>query len=287
MPSLRDFRRRIKSLQSTQKICQAMKAVATAKMAKAQSVLLAARPYSRYLHDVLARLARAAGDTRHPLLAVREPRRVCYVVMTADRGLCGGFNSNLLRLAMREINACPGEVSVVAVGRKGRNFFRFRHMAMDAEFTGLGEDIRFAYAREIAKVIINKYAAEEYDAVYLVYPQFVNILVQRPIAQQVLPIEPPTGEIRSKGPEPLYIFEPSAEGVLHDLLPKYVETAVFHALLELKAGEHSARMTAMDAATKNTEDLIARLTLRMNRVRQEGITKELLDIVGGAAALES
>ncbi|ACX51258.1 ATP synthase F1, gamma subunit [Ammonifex degensii KC4] len=287
MPSLRDYRRRIKSLQSTRKICQAMKAVATAKMAKAQAALLAARPYSRHLREVLARLARAAGDVRHPLLAVREPRKVCYVVMTADRGLCGGFNSNLLRLAMREISACPGEVALIAVGRKGRNFFRFRRMAMDAEFTGLGEEIRFAYAREIAKVIINKYSAGEYDAVYLIYPQFINILVQRPTVQKVLPIEPPTEEPKAKGPEPLYIFEPSAEGVLCDLLPKYVETAIFHALLELKAGEHSARMTAMDAATKNTEDLIARLTLKMNRVRQESITKELLDIVGGAAALES
>lgn len=290
MPSLRDYRRRIKSLQSTQKICKAMKAVATAKMAKAQAAVTAARPYARQIHEVLGRLSRAAGDVKHPLLAVREPKKVCYIIVTADRGLCGGFNSNILRTAMREIQVHP-EAALVAVGRKARNFFRFRRMPMEAEFTGLGEDIKFSYARQIAKIPIEKYAAGEYDAVYVIFSKFINILVQQPTVVRVLPVEPPaeqveTGKEQKKGPEPLYIFEPSAEAVLYDLLPKYVETVIFHAILESKAGEHSARMTAMDGATKNTEDMIARTTLKMNRVRQEGITKELLDIVGGAAALE-
>lgn len=290
MPALREFRRRIKSLQSTQRICQAMKAVATAKMAKAQTAVTAARPYARQIHEVLGRLSRAAGDVKHPLLAVREPKKVCYIVITADRGLCGGFNSNILRTAMREIQAHPG-AAVVAVGRKARNFFRFRRVVMDAEFTGLGEDIKFAHARQIAKVPIEKYAAGEYDAVYVIYSKFINILVQQPTVTKILPVEPPAEEgavqeEKKQGPQPLYIFEPSAEAVLFDLLPKYVETVIFHAILESKAGEHSARMTAMDSATKNTEELIARVTLRMNRVRQEGITKELLDVVGGAAALE-
>jgi len=291
MPALRDFRRRIKSLQSTQKICKAMKAVATAKMAKAQAAVTAARPYARRIHEVLGRLSQAAGDVKHPLLAVREPNRICYIVVTADRGLCGGFNSNILRTAMREIHAHPG-AALVAVGRKARNFFRFRRMEMVAEFTGLGEDIKFAHARQIAKLPIEKYAAGEYDAVYVVYSKFINILVQQPTVVKILPVEPPADdeeagkEGKKHGPQPLYIFEPSAEAVLYDLLPKYVETVIFHAILESKAGEHSARMTAMDGATKNTEDMIGRLTLKMNRVRQEGITKELLDIVGGAAALE-
>ncbi|MEW6447897.1 MAG: ATP synthase F1 subunit gamma [Bacillota bacterium] len=291
MPSLRDFRRRIKSLQSTQKICKAMKAVATAKMAKAQAAVTAARPYARQIHEVLGRLSRAAGDVKHPLLAVREPKKVCYIVITADRGLCGGFNSNILRTTMRELQAHP-DAALVAVGRKARNFFRFRKMPMEAEFTGLGEDIKFAYARQIAKLPIEKYAAGEYDAVYVVYSKFINILVQQPTVVKVLPVEPPAEEEgagkeeKKRGPEPLYIFEPSAEAVLYDLLPKYVETVIYHAILESKAGEHSARMTAMDGATKNTEEMIARTTLRMNRVRQDGITKELLEIVGGAAALE-
>ncbi len=289
MPSLRDFRTRIKSLQSTQKICKAMKAVATARMAKAQVAVTAARPYARQIHEVLGRLSQAAGDVKHPLLAVREPKKVCYIVITADRGLCGGFNSNVLRTVLREVAAHP-DAALVAVGRKARNFFRFRRMPMEAEFTGLGEDIKFAFARQITKVPIEKYAAGEYDAVYVVYSKFVNILVQQPTVVKILPVDPPSEqagqEEKKKGPEPLYIFEPSAEAVLYNLLPKYIETVIFHALLESKAGEHSARMTAMEGATKNTEDMIGRTTLRMNRVRQEGITKELLDIVGGAAALE-
>jgi F-type H+-transporting ATPase subunit gamma len=268
-----------------------MKAVATAKMAKAQAAVTAARPYARQIHEVLGRLSQAAGDVKHPLLAVREPKKVCYIVITADRGLCGGFNSNILRTVMREIQSHP-DAAIVAVGRKARNFFRFRRMATDAEFTGLGEDIKFAHARQIAKVPIEKYAAGEYDAVYVVYSKFINILVQQPTVAKVLPVEPPAeeGEAgqegKKHGPQPLYIFEPSAEAVLFDLLPKYVETVIFHAILESKAGEHSARMTAMDGATKSTEEMIDRLTLKMNRARQEGITKELLEIVGGAAALE-
>jgi len=268
-----------------------MKAVATAKMAKAQAAVTAARPYARQIHEVLGRLSRAAGEVKHPLLMVREPKKVCYIVITADRGLCGGFNSNILRTAMRELQAHP-DAGVVAVGRKARNFFRFRKIPMEAEFTGLGEDIRFAYAREIAKLPVEKYAAGEYDAVYVIYSKFINILVQQPTVVKLLPLEPPAGEEeagkeeKKRGPAALYIFEPSAEAVLCELLPKYIETVIFHAILESKAGEHSARMTAMDGATKNTEDMIVRTTLKMNRVRQDGITKELLEIVGGAAALE-
>lgn len=289
MPSLRDYRRRIKSLQSTRKICQAMKAVATAKMAKAQAAVMAARPYARQVQEVLARLSEAAGTIKHPLLTVREPNKVCYIVITADRGLCGGFNSNILRTVMKELQKNPG-AALITVGRKGRDFFRFRRIPVEEAFVGLGEDIKFAHARQIAKIVIDKYTAAEYDAVYVIFSKFVNVLVQQPTVVKLLPIEPPSEESEAakekRGPQALYIFEPSAEAVLHSLLPKYVETVIFHAILESKASEHSARMTAMDAATKNTEDLIARLTLKMNRVRQETITKELLDIVGGAAALE-
>ncbi len=298
MPALRDFRRRIKSVKSTQKICKAMKAVATAKMARAQATVIAARPYGRQLHEVLGRVASAAAgaDVQNPLLAVREPKKVCYVVVTADRGLCGGFNSNLLRTAVRELNKWD-EFKLVAVGRKCRNFFRFREWERDAEFIGLGEDIRFEQGQEIARFVINKYIAGEYDAVYMVYSKFVNILVQQPTVVKLLPVEPPAGETAAKaegGEEAAapkksrvdYIFEPSAADVLDCLLPRYVENSVYRGLIESKASEQSARMMAMDAATKNAGEMIDRLTLQMNRLRQEGITKELLDIVGGAAALE-
>lgn len=297
MPALRDFRRRIKSVKSTQKICKAMKAVATAKMARAQATVVAARPYARQLHEVLGRVASAATDVQNPLLTVREPKKVCYIVITADRGLCGGFNSNLLRTAVRELNKWD-DFNIVAVGRKCRNFFRFREWSRDAEFIGLGENIRFEQGQEIARFVINKYIAGEYDAVYMVYSKFVNILVQQPTVVKLLPVEPPAEEAaaaKAGGEEEVaapkktrvdYIFEPSAADVLDYLLPRYVENSVYHGLIESKASEQSARMMAMDAATKNAGEMIDRLTLQMNRLRQEGITKELLDIVGGAAALE-
>ncbi|MEW6459458.1 MAG: ATP synthase F1 subunit gamma, partial [Bacillota bacterium] len=292
MPALRDFRRRIKSVKSTQKICKAMKAVATAKMARAQATVVAARPYARQLHEVLGRVASAARDVQNPLLTVREPKRVCYIVITADRGLCGGFNSNILRTAVKELNKWE-EFKLVAVGRKCRNFFRFRDWERDAEFIGLGENIRFEQGQQIARFVINKYIAGEYDAVYMVYSKFVNMLVQQPTVVKLLPVEPPAEEAAEKagGEEAAapkkatvdYIFEPSAADVLDYLLPRYVENSVYHGLIESKASEQSARMMAMDAATKNAGEMIDRLTLQMNRLRQEGITKELLDIVGGAA----
>lgn len=299
MASVRDLRRKIRSVQSTQKICQAMKAVATAKMAQAQEQVLAARPYARKLHEVLGRVSEAARDVKNPLLAVRDPKKICYVVITADRGLCGGFNTNLLRLTTREVDkAGEADVALVAVGRKARNFFRFREWETDGEYIGLGEDIDPAVAIEIANFVIKKYEEEEYDAVYLVYSKFKNVMVQVPSLLKLLPVEPPAPEENEEGegaeaakaeaPESqaAYIFEPSAEDILTFLLPKYVENSVFYGLIESKASEHSARMMAMDNATKNADEMIDRLTLQMNRLRQEGITLELLDIVGGAAALE-
>jgi len=281
---LRQLRRRIKAVQSTQQICRAMKAVATAKMAKAQERVIAARPYSQYIKEVLGRLAAAAGDARHPLLEVREPQKVCYVVITADRGLCGAFNANILRRALAEVQKWP-DVSIVAVGRKGRDFFRFRGWKIAQQYVRLGEDIKIGHAKEIARYVMDSYARGEFDRVYLVYSQFINVLVQKPTVVQLLPVEPPA-EGETSRYRVQYIFEPSPEAVLADLLPRYVESIVYHGLIESKASEHSARMTAMDAATKNAGEMIDRLTLRMNRIRQESITKELLDIVGGAAALE-
>jgi len=282
MPSLRDLRRRIRSIKSTQQITKAMKAVSAAKMQKSQDQVIAARPYARRIREVLGRLVSHAQGAKLPLLEEREPQKVAFVVITADRGLCGGFNANLIRRAVQEIKKF-NNVSLFCVGRKGRDFFRRRGYPLAGEYVRLGETIRFTQAQEIARAVGEKYAAGEFDAVYLVYSEFVNVLVQRPTVVRLLPVEPP--QEGDKGYID-YIFEPSAEEVLKELLPLYVENTVFYALLESKASEHSARMTAMDNATKNAGEMIDKLTLAMNRARQTAITTEILEVVSGAAALE-
>jgi len=282
MPSLRDLRRRIRSIKSTQQITKAMKAVSAAKMQKSQDQVVAARPYARRIKEVLGRLVSHAKGAKLPLLEEREPERVAFVVVTADRGLCGGFNANLIRRAVSEMRKF-NNVSVVCVGRKGRDYFRRRGYHLAGEYVRLGETVRFTQAQEIARAVGRKYAAGEFDAVYLIYSEFVNVLVQRPTVVRLLPVEPP--QEGDKGYVD-YIFEPSVEEVLKELLPLYAENTVFYALLESKASEHSARMTAMDSATKNAGEMIDKLTLAMNRARQTAITKEILEVVSGAAALE-
>ncbi len=289
MASLRDLRRRIKATKNMQQITKAMKAVSAAKMRKAQESVTAARPYSKRIKGVLGRVAVASGDVKHPLLAVREPKKAAFVILTADRGLCGGFNSNVIRRATQEINTAKVELDLVTIGRKGRDFFRRRGFKIVKEYVGLGEDIKYATARDIASYVIEKYSAEEYDEVYLIYSQFVNVLVQKPVMVKILPAEPPAEEgpgAEGEAKKAPYIFEPSAEAVLTELLPKYIENAIYQGLLETKAGFYSAQMTAMENATKNASDMIDRLTLTMNRARQAQITKEISEIVGGAAALE-
>jgi len=286
MPNIRDLRRRIKSIKNIQQITKAMKAVSAAKMRRAQENVTAARPYAKRLIGVLGRVAPVTKGVRHPLLEVREPKKAAYVVITADRGLCGGFNSNIIRKAAAEIRNLP-DVELICVGRKGRDFFRKRGYNIIQQYVGLGENVNAAQAREIARYIIDSYSEGQFDAVYLVYSEFVNVMVQRPVAAKLLPAEPPKGKEGDAASGLVdYIFEPSAEEVLASLLPKYVTNTVFQAMLESKAGEQSARMTAMDNATKNASDIISRLTLSMNRARQAAITKEISEIVGGAAALE-
>jgi len=288
MANIRDLRRRIKGIKSTQQITKAMKAVSAAKMRKAQDNVVAARPYAKRLVGVLGRVASVTSGVKHPLLDVREPKKVAYVIITADRGLCGGFNSNIIRRAASEIKDIS-DVSLICVGRKGRDFFRKRGYNIVQQYVGLGENINAGQAREIAQYIIDKYSEGEFDAVYVVYSEFVNVLVQRPIVTKLLPAEPPkeekTDEAKTVGKAD-YIFEPSAEEVLATLLPKYVTNTIFQGMLESKAGFYSAQMTAMDNATKNASEIIAKLTLTMNRARQAAITKEISEIVGGAAALE-
>lgn len=287
MASLRDLRRRIKSIKSTQQITKAMKAVSAAKMRKAQDSVLFARPYSKRIKAVLGRVAVASSGVKNPLLAVREPQKVAFIVITADRGLCGGFNSNVIRSATQEIKKTTSELNLITIGRKSRDFFQRRGYEIAKQYVGLGEDVRYATARDIASFVIEKYSAEEYDEVYLIYSQFINVLIQRPVMHKILPAEPPAEEKSEDEAKKVdYIFEPSAEAVLSELLPKYVENSIFQGLLETKAGFYSAQMTAMDNATKNASDIIDQLTMTLNRARQAQITKEISEIVGGAAALE-
>lgn len=284
MPSMRDIKRRIKSVKSTQQITKAMKMVAAAKLRKAQEKVLAARPYSRRLKEVLGRLAGASADVSHPLLEVRETKRVGYVVVTADRGLCGGFNANILRMSNIEMNNQKQEVSMIAVGRKSRDFFRRLGRKIDSEFVALGDDLKYFQAKEIAQDVVKAYTEGVYDEVYLVYTEFVSAMTQRPTMIKLLPLETPEEDANDS--QALYIYEPSAEAVLYDLLPKYLETTIYRALLESKASEMGARMTAMSSATDAAADMIGKLTLSFNRARQAAITREISEIVGGAAALE-
>ncbi|NQS75466.1 MAG: F0F1 ATP synthase subunit gamma [Peptococcaceae bacterium] len=290
MASLRDLRRRIRATENMQQITKAMKAVSAAKMRRAQEAVTLARPYSKRIKNVLGGVAVASGGVRHPLLEVREPKKTAFVVLTADRGLCGGFNSNIIRRTTQEVQGVKTEFTLLAVGRKGRDFFRRRGFEIAKEYIGIGDDAQYAAARDITSYVIDKYSAEEYDEVYLIYSQFINVLVQKPIKVKILPAEPPTeegaaGKEKETQKVP-YIFEPSAEAVLAELLPKYIENAIYQGLLETKAGFYSAQMTAMENATQNASEMIDNLTLTMNRARQAQITKEISEIVGGAAALE-
>lgn len=282
MPSMRDIKRRIKSVKSTQQITKAMKMVAAAKLRKAQESVIAARPFAKKTQEVLGRVVGATSFVKHPLLNVREVKSVCYILVTADRGLCGGYNANIIRKTASEIRSF-NNFSMVAVGRKGRDFFRRIGVNVVKDFVGLGESIKFADAKAIADTVIDAYSNGVYDEVYLVYTEFVSALTQKPQTIRLLPIETPAEE--SKGAAN-YIFEPEAEGILETLLPRYVETMIYRALLEAKASEQGARMTAMGSATDNAKEMISKYTLAFNRARQAAITREISEIVGGAAALD-
>jgi F-type H+-transporting ATPase subunit gamma len=286
MATLRDIRRRIRSVQSTQKITRAMKLVAAAKLRRAQERILAARPYANKMSELLANLVSGA-DTGHPLLEQREGPRRQIVIITADRGLAGAFNSNILRRAVefiRESNTA--EVTLVVVGRKARDFFRRRPYTIKRDMIGFWDRLAYSHATELADAFMQQYLDGEVDEVHLLYNEFRSVALQRPVRQQLLPI-PKTAESEADGEAPVdYIYEPGPDAILNDLLPRHVRMQVFRALMESLAGEYGARMTAMEAATKNAKDMIDILSIQYNKARQEKITKELLDIVGGAEALK-
>jgi len=276
-----DIRRRIRSVSNMEQITKAMKMVSASKLRRAQTRLVASRPYARQLQAVLERLAQSQGSVTHPLLKKRPVEKVVYVLVTSDRGLCGGYNANLIRKTSGLIAETQQEVKMVAVGRKGRDFFRRGKMEFLAEFIGLGDNPTYNQAKEIAQEVVRLYEQGEADEVYLLYTEFVTALTQRPTQIKLLPIEQPEGQ-----PGKSYMVEPSPEEILSTLLPKYIETEIFWTILEGKASEQGARMTAMSSASDNAKEMIAKYTLAMNRARQAAITTEISEIVSGAAALE-
>ena len=285
MATLREIRRRIRSVQNTAKITKAMELVAASKMRRAQQRALASRPYAERLTWVLADLAETISqmdpDTLHPLLQRREVQNAGIIHISPNRGLCGGLPGNMNRRASA-LALELGQSRIVAIGRKGRDFFRRVHVPIIAEFTELGDYPDYADVLPIARVVIDDYLQGKLDRVIIVYPYFVNTMTQEPRVQQLLPIEPPADTTTHAVD---YIYEPSREAVLAELLPRYVEMQIYAAVLEAVASEQSARMVAMRNATDAAEEMIEGLTLTYNKARQEQITTELLDIVGGVAGL--
>jgi F-type H+-transporting ATPase subunit gamma len=286
MPSLIDIRRRIRSVRNTQQITKAMKMVSAAKLRRAQDRVIAARPYAALLRKVLGNVAAAAGaDERvaaHPLLAQREESRIQLVLLTADKGLAGAFNSNLIRESQRFIRQRAITIDLELLGRKGRDFWRKQPAAsITGEHVGITARPDYEEAAAIARKLMERFAAAEIDSVYLLYNEFKSVMSQKLTLKRVLPVEMPA----QAGPVD-YIFEQPPAQLVERLLPRYVEIEIYGALLESAAAEQAARMTAMESATSNAADMIESLTLYMNRVRQASINKEIIEVVSGAAAAE-
>jgi len=293
MPNLLDIRRRIKSVKNTQQITKAMKMVSAAKLKRAQDRVVTARPFANKMMEVLGELAkRTDEDFHHPLLDLRADERYVVVLITADKGLCGAFNTNLTKAVQSFIKEHPGKaIEIFAVGRKGRDFFRNRHAVMAGEFIGLTGKGRvdLSEALEVARSIMKLYTEDEgIDKVYLIYNEFKSVLQQRVVLEQLLPVS----RAREEEADPKaavslvdYVYEQPPAEMFGQLLPRLVETQVFRAMLESVASEQGARMTAMDSASKNASELIDSLTLNMNRIRQAAITNEIIEVVSGAAAL--
>ena len=285
MPSVRQIRRRIRSIQNTAKVTKAMEMIAASRMRRAQANVLAGRPYSEKIQEVIAHLAAQPGedaDSAQPLLEVRDVQRIGIVHITPDRGLCGGLHSSLNRRVAQFILEQQVPVSVISVGRKGRDFMVRYGQDVKAVFVNLGDRPSLADTIAISRMVIDAYTERSVDEVYLSYVEFVSTTVQRPVVTRLLPVVP--AELRAEE-RVGYIYEPDSVTVLGSLLPRFVEMELYHSLLELIASEQSARMVAMRSATDNASDMVDDLTLLSNKVRQESITNELLDIMGGAAAL--
>ena len=290
MPSLRDIRNRIGSVKNTRQITKAMKMVAAAKLRRAQDAITKARPYATQLEEALVRIAaRAAAEEKpsHPLLASRSVKVAELVLLTSDRGLAGGFNSNVVRRAQRfmtENGDRYEKILLSTMGRKARDFLRARRLPIRKDYAGIHQNLSYAKAEEVARELGARFLAGEVDAVFLCYNEFKSAITQRVVVRQLLPIE--TGEVKDASTGYDFLYEPSREKLLEELVPKHLAIQVWRALLDSAASEHGARMTAMESATKNAEEMIASLTLQYNRARQAYVTKELMEIVSGAEALK-
>lgn len=308
MPTLLDFRRRIRSVKNTQQITRAMKFVSAARLRRAQEAALAARPFAQELARVLRSIMSRIETPEHPLLAERPEERILTLVLAGERGLAGAFNTNILKEAIRFLRSKKDKKNVVIpIGKKARDMMRKAGFEFAAEYVNVLARVDFGIAREIAKIVADLYAQEKVDAVYVIFSEFKNVIAPNLVTEKLLPIESigteqvkelkqarkaESGEAEEKhtgeGPEPEaqvdYIYEQAPNLILDRLLPRYVETQILRALLESSAAEHAARMTAMEAATKNAGEVIEGLTLHMNKVRQAAITKEIIEIVSGAAS---
>jgi F-type H+-transporting ATPase subunit gamma len=289
MPTLLDFRRRIRSVKNTQQITRAMKFVAAARLRRAQEAALAARPYAKELAHVLRSTIGRIAEPQHPLLAHRPEETILAIVMTGERGLAGAFNTNILRKANNFFRANGGKkIATLPVGKKGRDALKKAGCNIIAEYVNVLARVDFGTAREIASLVTNLYAKEEIDSVYSVFSEFKTVMTPNLVVEKLLPVEAirADGESTSEpaGSQVDYIYEQPAEHLLDKLLPRYVETQILRAMLESSAAEHAARMTAMEAATKNAGEVIEALTLHMNKVRQAAITKEIIEIVSGASS---
>jgi F-type H+-transporting ATPase subunit gamma len=286
MIGLKALRRRIASIKSTQQITRAMKMVAAARLRRAHERIVEARPYADKMREVLQSLSLRTDPETHPLLVRREKKRVELLAITTDRGLCGSFNQNVFRMVeryMREHRTAHEEISLTMVGRKGLDYFRRRNVPIIRDYAGRFREIDYQAAAAIGKDLVEDYTSAAIDGVFLVYNEFRSPLVQRVTVKDLLPIEPL--EVESDYYPVEYIYEPSADAILSELLPRYVEVQIYRALLESMAGEHGARMTAMGAATENAQEMMEKLALVYNKARQSAITKEMMEIVGGVEAL--
>ena len=282
MAKTHDLKRRIRSIKNTMQVTKAMKMVSSARLRRAQDRILAARPGAIATRRVLSSLAARANPELHPLLTQRPIHRVEIVLITSDRGLCGSFNANVLKTGVQFLASRPaGEVSVLTVGRRGRDAVRRRKVPISGEWLDVFRNLEFGTARAISEDLIARYTKAEIDGVFVAYNEFRNVASQRPVIEQVLPI--PREELATATED--YIYEPDPATLLEALLPAYVRMEIWRALLESAAAEHAARMTAMDSATKNAKELTDALTLHMNRVRQASITTEIIEVVSGAEAL--
>jgi F-type H+-transporting ATPase subunit gamma len=288
MATMREIRTRIRTVKNIEKITRAMKLVAAARLKKAQDRVQAARPYAEMMQRMMAELASAGQSVSHPLLEVRAERNIGVIVITSDRGLCGSYNTNLIRKSMELLRPRdPETVKLVLMGRKGQAFFRRQRYQILSQMPVTATEVSFSDVEPVVTVLRELFETEQVDAVYVVYSRFVSAMTQQPTILQLLPLSPPTGEGEEAAGAPRdMIFEPPADALLARLLPRYVATQVYRALTEAVASEHGARMTSMSAATSNAGEMIDNLTLSLNRARQAAITKEIAEIVGGAEALK-